>query len=119
LNGQCYLSDFGSCSQKISKKSLRRKKKKSLEKEDLKNNGKDFEIVGTPNFLSPEILKKHIYSNNSDIWALGCTLYEMITSLQPWEQQMKQFFLFFKNFHFYKNKIYLIIKIDIKNYLCF
>ncbi|XP_067454914.1 interferon-induced very large GTPase 1-like [Thunnus thynnus] len=36
----------------------------------------------TPLYLSPEICKKKPYNNKSDIWALGCVLYEMCT-LKP------------------------------------
>ena len=35
--------------------------------------------VGTPYYLSPEICKNQFYSNKSDIWALGCILYELCT----------------------------------------
>ncbi|XP_044213900.1 interferon-induced very large GTPase 1-like isoform X1 [Thunnus albacares] len=38
--------------------------------------------TGTPLYLSPEICKKKPYNNKSDIWALGCVLYEMYT-LKP------------------------------------
>ncbi|XP_053184592.1 serine/threonine-protein kinase Nek1-like [Scomber japonicus] len=35
--------------------------------------------AGTPLYLSPEIWKSEPYDNKSDIWALGCVLYEMCT----------------------------------------
>ncbi|XP_067451398.1 interferon-induced very large GTPase 1-like [Thunnus thynnus] len=38
--------------------------------------------IGTPLYLSPEIWKNKPYNNKSDIWALGCVLYEMCT-LKP------------------------------------
>ena len=41
-------------------------------------------IVGTPLYLSPEILKQQSYNQKSDIWALGTLLYEMITLRPPW-----------------------------------
>ncbi len=36
-------------------------------------------IVGTPYYLSPEICNKEPYSYKSDIWSLGCLLYELFT----------------------------------------
>lgn len=34
-------------------------------------------MVGTPNYLSPEICQNRPYGVKSDVWALGCVLYEM------------------------------------------
>ena len=34
-------------------------------------------VIGTPHYLSPEICSGSPYSNKSDIWALGCLVYEM------------------------------------------
>ncbi|XP_042264389.1 ribosomal protein S6 kinase alpha-6-like [Thunnus maccoyii] len=39
-------------------------------------------IIGTRLYLSPEIYEDKPYNNKSDIWALGCVLYEMCT-LKP------------------------------------
>lgn len=38
--------------------------------------------IGTPQHLSPEIIKQQKYDYKSDIWGLGCVLYE-ICSLNP------------------------------------
>jgi len=40
-------------------------------------------FVGTPYYLSPEICEEKPYNEKSDIWALGCILYEMCTFKHP------------------------------------
>lgn len=35
--------------------------------------------VGTPYYLSPEICQKKPYNHKSDMWSLGCVLYELVT----------------------------------------
>ena len=40
-------------------------------------------FVGTPYYLSPEICEEKPYNEKSDIWALGCILYEMASFKHP------------------------------------
>eukprot|EP00930_Biecheleria_cincta_P093125 TRINITY_DN8329_c0_g1_i1.p1 TRINITY_DN8329_c0_g1~~TRINITY_DN8329_c0_g1_i1.p1 ORF type:complete len:652 (+),score=135.76 TRINITY_DN8329_c0_g1_i1:102-2057(+) len=42
-------------------------------------------IVGTPYYLSPEICDKGVYSHASDVWALGCVLYELLSLGVPFD----------------------------------
>ena len=42
-------------------------------------------IVGTPYYLSPELCEEKPYNHKSDIWSLGCVLYELITFKHPFE----------------------------------
>ena len=35
--------------------------------------------IGTPYYLSPEICEGKAYNSKSDIWSLGCVLYELCT----------------------------------------
>ena len=40
-------------------------------------------MVGTPYYLSPEIIESKPYDSKSDIWSLGVLLYEMMTFKMP------------------------------------
>ncbi|KAH6940562.1 hypothetical protein HPB50_000797 [Hyalomma asiaticum] len=51
----------------------------------LSSKSKAESIVGTPNNLSPEICVGRPYNHKSDIWALGCILYELLTLRRPFE----------------------------------
>ena len=41
-------------------------------------------FIGTPFYLSPEILEGKPYNEKSDVWALGCILYELCTFKHPY-----------------------------------
>ena len=40
-------------------------------------------FIGTPYYLSPEICEDKPYNDKSDIWALGCILYDLCTYKKP------------------------------------
>jgi NIMA (never in mitosis gene a)-related kinase len=42
-------------------------------------------VVGTPCYISPEICEGKPYAKKSDIWALGCILYELTTLKKAFE----------------------------------
>jgi NIMA (never in mitosis gene a)-related kinase len=65
-NGLLKLGDFG-----ISKR---------LQNEDLAQT-----LIGTPFYVSPELLSQHRYGFPSDIWGAGCILYEMMTGERAFE----------------------------------
>ena len=50
---------------------------------------KDFAntCIGTPYYMSPELFKNKPYSYKSDVWALGCVLYEMCNLRHAFEAQ--------------------------------
>ena len=41
--------------------------------------------TGTPYYLSPEVCLGQRYDNKSDMWMLGCILYEMCALRRPFE----------------------------------
>ena len=43
--------------------------------------------VGTPHYLSPEICSGSRYNQKSDIWSLGCILYELISLQRAFEAE--------------------------------
>lgn len=42
----------------------------------------DTNLVGTPQYLSPELLSQRGYCFQSDLWSLGCVFYEL-TARRP------------------------------------
>ena len=67
--GTCKLSDFGFA--------------KSLKSEDVVMKS----IVGTPLYMSPQILQKEKYTAKSDLWSIGLIYYEMLHGRTPWPAQ--------------------------------
>ncbi|PIO25673.1 hypothetical protein AB205_0121000, partial [Aquarana catesbeiana] len=45
--------------------------------------------VGTPYYLSPELCENRPYNNKTDIWSLGCVLYELCTLKHPTQKEIK------------------------------
>ena len=46
--------------------------------------------TGTPYYASPEVWKDKPYDYRSDIWSLGCVLYELITLMPPFRATSMQ-----------------------------
>ena len=65
-NGICKLSDFGFA--------------KSLDADNAVMKS----IVGTPLYMSPQILKRLKYTAKSDLWSIGLIYYEMLHGRTPW-----------------------------------
>uniref|UniRef100_A0A672II69 Serine/threonine-protein kinase Nek3-like n=1 Tax=Salarias fasciatus TaxID=181472 RepID=A0A672II69_SALFA len=66
-NGTIKLGDFGSACILNSSKAYART------------------YVGTPYYVAPEIWDNRPYNNKSDVWSLGCVLYELCTLRHPFQ----------------------------------
>jgi len=42
-------------------------------------------VVGTPYYLSPEMCEEKPYNEKTDVWAMGCLIYELCTGRHPFE----------------------------------
>ena len=50
-------------------------------------------VVGTPYYMSPECIREQPYDWSSDVWSLGCLLYELITLRSPFYREGSNFYL--------------------------
>ncbi|EAR99151.2 Serine/Threonine kinase domain protein (macronuclear) [Tetrahymena thermophila SB210] len=41
-------------------------------------------LVGTPLYMSPQILKRQMYTSKCDVWSIGLIFYELIYGQTPW-----------------------------------
>jgi serine/threonine protein kinase len=67
-DGCCKLADFG-CSKSLS---------------DIADASPSFK--GTMRFMAPEVINGIDHGKPADVWALGCTIIEMLTARHPWAQ---------------------------------
>ncbi|XP_072019218.1 serine/threonine-protein kinase Nek8-like [Amphiura filiformis] len=51
----------------------------------LSSKSKAFTVVGTPCYISPELCEGKPYNQKSDIWAVGCVLYELLSLKRAFE----------------------------------
>ena len=91
----------------------------------LNNNMFTRTFVGTPFYMSPEILTNKKYGKKIDVWAIGCVLIELITLKPPFNgktlNELKQNILsltFYKNIENYgysKDLIHIVKSIFVLN----
>ncbi|MBK9142980.1 MAG: protein kinase [Candidatus Melainabacteria bacterium] len=52
-----------------------------------KQSAENIEIAGTPLYMSPDQARGHEYDEKSEIYSLGCVIYEMVTGHPPFEAE--------------------------------
>ena len=70
----------GNCSCPLTPKGLKpleRRRRKQEQRETAHS------LVGTPNYIAPEILSKLPYTQTCDWWSVGVILYEMVIGRPP------------------------------------
>ena len=55
-------------------------------------------FVGTPNFMAPEVVANQVNDALSDIWSLGCTVYQILLGIPPFVAS-SQYFIFLRIEH--------------------
>ena len=55
-------------------------------------------MTGTPQFVSPEVIKHDPISLATDMWSLGVITYVLLSGLSPFLGEENQVFLYLKNF---------------------
>uniref|UniRef100_UPI00358F840F serine/threonine-protein kinase Nek8 n=1 Tax=Myxine glutinosa TaxID=7769 RepID=UPI00358F840F len=53
----------------------------------LSSKSKAYTVVGTPCYISPELCEGKPYNQKSDVWALGCVLYELCSLKRAFEAE--------------------------------
>jgi len=86
INGLCYLHDNNIIHRDIKPENIFLTEENKLKYGDLgisrmsSSLSKDMtRLVGSPNYMSPEIVYEKEYNCKSDVWSLGCVIYELIT----------------------------------------
>ena len=59
-------------------------------------NGRTRTIIGTPQFMAPEIILGKSYTGAVDMWSLGVLLYDMLCGGVPWGEGQEDIFLVFQ-----------------------
>lgn len=75
------IADFGTA--KLLDPKLLRPSTKDTEDEPQNERKRKISFVGTPQYVSPELLHDCVDTRASDLWAFGCIVYQMISGLPP------------------------------------
>ncbi len=75
------IIDFGSCKDMEGTEFSRKLDEERKKQNSRKPLYKDF--VGTPNYMAPECCRNKGSDKRSDLWSLGCLLYQLFTGFPP------------------------------------
>lgn len=75
------IADFGTA--KIMEPDAIRSNTHHIENETQNERSRKISFVGTPQYVSPELLHDCVDTRASDLWAFGCIVYQMISGLPP------------------------------------
>ena len=106
-NGHIKLTDFGLCTGKLNSAKVEKLKEKleiaksskpkyydSITKRKLfkqyKNEIRAFSMVGSPDYMAPEILFQEGYDHLVDYWGLGCLFFEMCAGYPPFTAETNE-----------------------------
>ena len=60
------------------------------------DNKKTKTVIGSPNFISPEVLLTKGYSFSCDYWSIGIFIYYIYYSILPFRNNSTEIFIFIK-----------------------
>ena len=52
-------------------------------------------LLGTPQFMAPEVIRQTGHGKKADIWSVGCTTIQMLTGAPPWDEISNKITLMF------------------------
>lgn len=82
-NMHLQIADFGTA-KILDPEEIRASPTKSEDDQDGSNDrSRKISFVGTAQYVSPELLHNRVDTRASDLWALGCIIYQMISGLPP------------------------------------
>lgn len=76
------IADFGTA-KILNSKEISSSPKNNENDNSQNERSRKISFVGTPQYVSPELLHDCVDTRASDLWALGCIIYQMISGLPP------------------------------------